>query len=146
MADDHRAFRLARHPRPQQLGDFCLVVRRARPVAVTGCIYDRAVEAAAGHEEAGAADHRRMLLGGELYLALPEFDLPVDVLGRLHFNRDPLPARGNTEVESEAVVSRRPRKGFLQSPDTPLVSSRDAGSGNYMSFPYVRKWLLRGQA
>ncbi len=72
------------------------------------------MEAAAGHEEAGAADHRRMLLGGELYLALPEFDLPVDVLSRLQF------------------------------PDTPLVSSRDAGSGNYISFPYVRKWLPRG--
>jgi hypothetical protein len=62
VADDDRAFRLARRPRPVQRGDFFLVVRRARPVAVTGRVDDGDVEAAAGHEEPGAAGHRRMLL------------------------------------------------------------------------------------
>ncbi len=45
VAHDDRAFRLARRPRPEQLGDFRLVVRRARPVAVTGRVDDGDVKA-----------------------------------------------------------------------------------------------------
>jgi hypothetical protein len=48
VSHDDRPFRLARRPRPEQLGDFRLVVRRARPVAVTGRVDDGDVEAAAG--------------------------------------------------------------------------------------------------
>jgi CHAD domain-containing protein len=62
VSHDDRAFRLARRPRPEQLGDFRLVVRRARPVAVTGRVDDGDVEAATGHQTVGAAGHRRVLL------------------------------------------------------------------------------------
>jgi hypothetical protein len=62
VADDDRAFRLTRRPRPVQRGDLLLVVRGARPVAVTGRVDDRDVEAAAGHEAVGTAGHRRCLL------------------------------------------------------------------------------------
>jgi hypothetical protein len=54
--------RLARRPRLEERGDLPLVVRRARPVAVTGRVDDGDVAAAAAHQELCPARHRGMLL------------------------------------------------------------------------------------
>jgi hypothetical protein len=62
VADDDRAFRLARLPRLVHRGDLLLVVRCARPVAVAGRVDDGDVKTTAGHEEVRTADHCRMLL------------------------------------------------------------------------------------
>ena len=62
VPDDDRADRLARRHRLLHRGDLPLVVRRARPAAVTGRVDGGDVETAAGHEEVCAAGHRRCLL------------------------------------------------------------------------------------
>lgn len=59
---DDRAFRLAGRPRPVQLGDLPLVLRRARTATVAGRVDGGDAETAAGHKEVRAARHRRGLL------------------------------------------------------------------------------------
>ncbi|MYU52495.1 hypothetical protein GTY53_10960 [Streptomyces sp. SID7805] len=93
-----------RRLRLAQLGDILLVVRGARPVAVTGCVDDGDMEAAAGHEALCPARHRRMLLVGAAAVAHQDQGRAIGAGGRRPENAGDL-AHG--EVAFDHAVRRR---------------------------------------
>ncbi len=136
VPDDDRAFRLAGRPRPVQLGDLPLVLRRARTVAVTGRVDGGDVETAAGHEEVRAARHRRGLLVRAAAVAHQHQRCAVGAgFGRPQHAGD----LTHGEVAFADTVRRCPRSEMHGVRLSGLPWCRGAPGDTYVSRPTVRE-------